>query len=541
MSDDPKLPSIPSLQGLPAQLQKVLAPIKSILELRAFGPAGMRWISRNEASDVVDGVVGGGGVDYSTPPQPTGLTAFGTFTNIFLEWDPPPYANHAYTEIWRATVDDLGSAVAVGAASMNVNLYVDPVDDGSTYYYWIRFVSRADVAGAYNATDGTLGETSATPTRILDALIGEITESHLFEALATDIDLLRGERVIKVDVDGRAVGIGMAVVAGESGPAGQLIIYSDVFAVVAPGAAPEDPPTIPFIVGNVNGVPTVGINGQLVVDGSIYGYSIVAETITADKLSVVELSAITANLGTVTAGAFRTAASPAYRVEITSEDAFPLWYGSGLKNATNAVFYVDLFGNAVFKGDLDAANGTFAGALQAATGTFSGTMTAAAVNAVNTINLGVDAVTVLFAANQPAQVNYAVADIRSTVWKQAVSGVFNAGSGSTKVGKIVVLINSEHYCYVSPSSGGGTVYANYRLLVNGVVRKTWTGADQAMHPTNGIYLQGYKTLVHVLPLAHIPDNSATYSVEVSFNANVYAAGGSGYVRNCVMTLDGAKR
>jgi hypothetical protein len=47
-----------------------------------------------------------------------------------------------------------------------------------------------------------------------------------------------------------------------------------------------------------------------------------------------------------------------------------------------------------FSGALSAATGSFAGSLSAASGTFAGTLTAGAVNAVNTINIADDAVTV---------------------------------------------------------------------------------------------------------------------------------------------------
>lgn len=47
-----------------------------------------------------------------------------------------------------------------------------------------------------------------------------------------------------------------------------------------------------------------------------------------------------------------------------------------------------------FAGSLSAATGTFAGSLSAATGTFSGSLTASAVNAVDTINLAGQAVTI---------------------------------------------------------------------------------------------------------------------------------------------------
>jgi hypothetical protein len=51
-------------------------------------------------------------------------------------------------------------------------------------------------------------------------------------------------------------------------------------------------------------------------------------------------------------------------------------------------------GDASFAGTLSAATGSFAGSLSAATGTFSGTLTASAINAVNTINIGGEQVTI---------------------------------------------------------------------------------------------------------------------------------------------------
>jgi hypothetical protein len=62
----------------------------------------------------------------------------------------------------------------------------------------------------------------------------------------------------------------------------------------------------PFVVGTINGSATVGISGSLVVDGSIVARSIAAETITADKLFITSLSAIAANVGTVTAGVLKS-------------------------------------------------------------------------------------------------------------------------------------------------------------------------------------------------------------------------------------------
>jgi hypothetical protein len=55
---------------------------------------------------------------------------------------------------------------------------------------------------------------------------------------------------------------------------------------------------------------------------------------------------------------------------------------------------LNINGGGTFAGSLSAATGTFAGSLSAATGTFSGTLAANAINAVNTINIAENAVTV---------------------------------------------------------------------------------------------------------------------------------------------------
>jgi hypothetical protein len=72
---------------------------------------------------------------------------------------------------------------------------------------------------------------------------------------------------------------------------------------------------------------------------------------------VEELSGISADLGIVTAGVLTTEETrTGYRVEIenVAGTVYPLWYGSGSKNAGNGRFYIDQNGNVVVKGLLDA-------------------------------------------------------------------------------------------------------------------------------------------------------------------------------------------
>jgi hypothetical protein len=151
------------------------------------------------------GTGGGGGTepDFTPPPTPTGLLVTGAFSNIILSWTSPTslYANHAYTQIWRATSNALGAAVMIGFAPGAV--YTDPVANNSTYYYWIRFVSKADVGGPYNASPGTVGQTTTDPAYVLAVLSGQITESQLFSSLQSRINLIDGATSLSGSVNAR--------------------------------------------------------------------------------------------------------------------------------------------------------------------------------------------------------------------------------------------------------------------------------------------------------------------------------------------------
>lgn len=71
------------------------------------------------------------------------------------------------------------------------------------------------------------------------------------------------------------------------------------------------------------------------------------------------------------------------------------WDGAQLTVNGNGTFSGALqAATGTFRGALQAATGTFSGALQAASGTFSGSLTANAINAVDTINIAGNAVTV---------------------------------------------------------------------------------------------------------------------------------------------------
>ncbi len=162
------------------------------------------------------------------------------------------------------------------------------------------------------------------------------------------------------------IGIGLNPATGSD-----FVIVADRFAIVNPNYAifgGDDVPKVPFVVGTVGGVSTVGITGQLLVDGSV----------TADKITANSISAISANAGTLNGGTFKThtldvdgeVIDPTeFRVEMSNIGSYPLWMGAGAKTESNAVFYVKDDGSAKFTGDVEAPN--ILGGLQVAVNLYS--------------------------------------------------------------------------------------------------------------------------------------------------------------------------
>ncbi len=118
------------------------------------------------------------------PDAVTGLAAAGALTTVILEWDAPGYSGHAYTEIWRAEVNDVGASALVGRTQAYV--FSDSIGQtGGTYYYWARNVSVYSVPGPFNAVDGTIATLAyVTSPDLTDALI--TTEKLANQAVDTN-------------------------------------------------------------------------------------------------------------------------------------------------------------------------------------------------------------------------------------------------------------------------------------------------------------------------------------------------------------------
>lgn len=126
------------------------------------------------------------------PPQPQNFEVIGGLGIIFLSWDSAraAYGNHSYTSVYRAEVDNLSVAVEVAQAGDSFGFIEATAVYGTTYYYWVRFVSGDGISGPWNAALGTVGKLAEDPAILLAMLTGEITESQLYADLNSRINLI---------------------------------------------------------------------------------------------------------------------------------------------------------------------------------------------------------------------------------------------------------------------------------------------------------------------------------------------------------------
>lgn len=222
-----KVPSIPSVTS--GNLAEVAKAIKGILDVRE-GLIGDRLDANVTYRDLIDAgalvlrpgwnsrLPGGTGqpvippwsspdgydptTDLTPPPKPVDFTATGLFALVQLEWAGiDSYRNHASTEIWRAESNVIGDAVMVGTS--DGQFYVDSLGNSATRYYWVRFVSQANVKGPYQSIDGTVATTATNPGLVLASLTNQITESQLYSTLGARIDLIDGPSTLVNSVASR--------------------------------------------------------------------------------------------------------------------------------------------------------------------------------------------------------------------------------------------------------------------------------------------------------------------------------------------------
>lgn len=174
-----------------------------------------------------------------------------------------------------------------------------------------RLEADSSLAAQITSVVANFNSANATITQSLQSLASvDQTLASSIETLSTTVDGNTAQvTVIAASIDGLGAKFGVAVSANgdvlglvqldASAVAGSTFtVVADNFKVAAPGVAGGDAVPV-FSIQNVNGVSKLAFRGDMFADG----------TITAQKIDVSTLSALSANLGVVTAGLIRNTAN----------------------------------------------------------------------------------------------------------------------------------------------------------------------------------------------------------------------------------------
>jgi hypothetical protein len=129
------------------------------------------------------------------------------------------------------------------------------------------------------------------------------------ERVKVTVDNLNGKWGVSVSSEGRVTG---AVLLDGSQALSTFSVLANKFRIAHPTSTGTEIEAFTAYVDGGTGQPTIGINGNLIIsgtvggakiqDGAVTASKIQAGSVTADKMNVASLSAISANIGTVTAG-----------------------------------------------------------------------------------------------------------------------------------------------------------------------------------------------------------------------------------------------
>lgn len=184
---------------------------------------------------------------------------------------------------------------------------------------------------------------------------------------AKSINGLEAQYTVKVDVNGKVAGYGLASTPKNGTPESKFIVNADRFGIGAPGKAD----VFPFTVDTRQN--RVGVNGELVVNGKAIVDRLNAGDIHGDKIAANTLNANRLKARSVTAREIRAGAVTADKMNVTSLSAVSSNLGSitgGSLNIGNGNFTVSSGGilttnNAVIRGRIEADSGYFNGTVRA--------------------------------------------------------------------------------------------------------------------------------------------------------------------------------
>lgn len=309
------IPGLPS--DCPQSLMPVLDAIKVNLETgigERAKPTGVnydQWVRTRQLVDKnflrsigfpVDTVFKPADSTDKTPPGPPSnfVVIPGEWTNS-LSWTNPTDEDFAGIEVWRGTVDDVNLAELIINLGAPTSAWDDVIHDYLvTYYYWIRSVdfsgNKSVFVGMNDGTNGAPAPGNVTIGNLIDKIM-EVLHGYrpAYSIYNPSKAYYYGDRVLYAGADGidRTY---KCIVSGGGSITGEPPLLSDgslnITYWVRSGI---------LIEGDVDGMATVGVDGNLVVDQSILARSIKTDgLVVGDNISIKDGAIFIAHIGDTT-------------------------------------------------------------------------------------------------------------------------------------------------------------------------------------------------------------------------------------------------
>ena len=236
---------------------------------------------------------------------------------------------------------------------------------------------RSTVQVVQTALTKATGDIKALGERITTVQSKADGNTAAVQAHAKSINGLEAQYTVKVDVNGKVAGYGLATTPKNGTPESKFIVTADSFGVGATGKAD----IFPFTVDTRQN--RVGVNGELVVNGKaivdrlnagdIHGDKITANTLNANRLTAGSVTAREMAVGSVTADKLAANAVTANKMNVNELSAISSNLGSingGSLDIGRGNFTVTPDGmleakNAVIHGRIEAESGYFNGTVKA--------------------------------------------------------------------------------------------------------------------------------------------------------------------------------
>ena len=248
--------------------------------------------------------------DDEAPSPPTSFTVTAAgFNSHRLDWKNPFDDDLYFILVYRGTVDDftdesvdkIAYVTAIAREGQNQSVIVSGLEPDVTYYYWITAVDWSRNESAPTPSVEAAYTINRSVQDIMDILLEKIDYAHISSQLqdATDVVENIDEGVVFAsNVDGHLIGM---VYANTGTQTSHISIVSDSFRIINPGDGLDY--SVPFIVDEdpTNpGSDIVGINGNLIVLGSIKAKSLETSSITAAYLDGGGFGDLTITSGSLT-------------------------------------------------------------------------------------------------------------------------------------------------------------------------------------------------------------------------------------------------